>query len=149
MIGRYTDKWKNRYLYVFLMFWNNFHQLFLFFLVLQSHIVEPRSNGPTFNGIPPMTNTVSWSFEPIFFYFQYWLWQNSLVLGPWSLVPWNLMERDLTVHTIDKIVSCHEDNGWCVHRFVTPSSVTSPVSTLSALMGFNGTSLARMSCWLF
>ena len=35
--------------------------------------VEPRSNGPAFNGIPPLTDTISWSLEPIFIYFLYWL----------------------------------------------------------------------------
>jgi len=31
--------------------------------------VEPRSNGPATNGIPPITDANSWSLQPNFFYF--------------------------------------------------------------------------------
>ena len=35
--------------------------------------VEPRSNGPAFNGIPPITDVNSLSLQSVFFYFLYWL----------------------------------------------------------------------------
>ena len=35
--------------------------------------VEPRSNGPALNGIPPITDINFWSFQPVFFYFLYLL----------------------------------------------------------------------------
>ena len=35
--------------------------------------VEPRSNRPALNGIPPLTDSNSWSPQSIFFYFLNWL----------------------------------------------------------------------------
>ena len=39
--------------------------------------VEPRSNGPASNGIPPITEAYSLSLQSVFFYFLTWLKQNS------------------------------------------------------------------------
>ena len=38
-------------------------------VIAYMYTVEPRSDGPAFNGIPPITNANSWSFQPVFFYF--------------------------------------------------------------------------------
>ena len=39
-------------------------------------INEPRSNGPAFNGIPPVADIIFWSLEAVFFYFLYWQLKN-------------------------------------------------------------------------
>ena len=42
--------------------------------IINYHIdytVEPRSNGPATNRIPPITEANSWSLEAYFFYFLY------------------------------------------------------------------------------
>ena len=81
--------------------------LYLFIFVFLCNTVEPCSNGPAFNRIPPTTDTVSWSFELIFFYSPYWLWQNN---NQNSLVLWNPLERDLTVHIFISQISMNEWN---------------------------------------
>ena len=40
--------------------------------------IEPRSNGPAFKWIPPVTDTNSWTLQPIFFYFLCWLLENFI-----------------------------------------------------------------------
>ena len=59
--------------------------------------IEPRSNRPVFNGILPITETKSWSLWPVSFYFLYWLKHNSTYNRLNFLVPWNRLEKDLTV----------------------------------------------------
>ena len=39
---------------------------------VKDHIIEPRSNGPTFNGFPPLTDIYFLSHEPVFFYCLNW-----------------------------------------------------------------------------
>ena len=56
-----------------------------------SSTVKPCSNGPIYNGIPPITDTISWSLESIS------QLQNSAYSRKNFQVPQNPLERDLTI----------------------------------------------------